>query len=212
MIVLHAGYRAGRLMVWGESEPGRNRAAFSPFDAGRNALAEALTGLGVSGNFDTAAILLPTVRKQPVPSSPLIAPVPEKVRPRLVVWNVTVAELAPVPAVELLAAYSGQDLLRPGVVAGADFVYWAMALRFAGALTARQQFLPDLVREEGRFRARWTAAPLGRDDERRAALLAPMPGAARVFAPDVPASTLLGGFLNTVIDTLVRQGTALRIR
>src|SRR5579884_62548 len=206
MIVLHAGFRAGRLMIWGEREPAEAPAGFHPFDAGQKALA----AVDLHGPFETEEIPLPTARRQPIPSSPLIAEIPTKARAKLASWKVTAAVLDPATALDVLCASAGQDLLRPGVVAAPDLSYWATALRFAGALASRQQFLPDLVRGDAGFHARWRAAPVGRDDERRSALAASMPPAARVFAADVSAVRLLTEFLDTMIDALVRQSAGQR--
>ena len=43
-----------------------------------------------------------------------------------------------------------------GVIVGKTLTYWATVLRFAGALVARQQYLPGLVAEADgtAFRAR----------------------------------------------------------
>jgi hypothetical protein len=46
-------------------------------------------------------------------------------------------------------------VLAPGVV-GADLAARAAALRLAGALAARQQFMPDNVERAGAHHAAWT--------------------------------------------------------
>ena len=43
-----------------------------------------------------------------------------------------------------------------GVLVGADLAFWADAARFAGALVARQHYLPGLSTEHGAYRARWS--------------------------------------------------------
>jgi SNF2 family DNA or RNA helicase len=206
MIVLHAGFRERRLMVWAEHSDARPAAGFHPFDAGSTSLKAALAGLGVSGSMGADEIPLPSARGKPLPSTPLIAEIPDNVRPKLAPWKVTTAALEAVALIDLLSACAGKELLQPGLIAGADVAYWAAALRFGGALAFRQQFLPDLIHDGERFRARWRAAPVGRDDERRGVLVRAMPSAARAFASGVAASSLLAGFLDLIIDHLVRAG------
>jgi SNF2 family DNA or RNA helicase len=126
----------------------------------------------------------------------------------MAIWNVSTLELEATAALEFLCQCAGKDVLQPGIIAGTDLAYWAAAMRFAGALVARQQFLPDLVREDGHFHARWCAARAGRDDERISGLARAMPPAARAFTPEIAAATLLNEFLDTLVDELVR-GSAL---
>ncbi|MGE5733442.1 MAG: hypothetical protein ACM34E_00005, partial [Acidobacteriota bacterium] len=81
---------------------------------------------------------------------------------------------------------------------GADLTYWIVAMRFAGALVARQQFLPALDREDSHYYARWHAACMGRDDDRRRAFATAMPPSARALPPDLPADFLLSNIIDIV--------------
>ena len=93
-----------------------------------------------------------------MPSSPLLGKQAQgKKAPDLRPWQVETLSLRAPAALELLCLVTGKEMLQPGVMAGVDLAYWAAAMRFAGALVARQHFLPDLVREDGRFCARWRA-------------------------------------------------------
>ena len=57
-------------------------------------------------------------------------------------WLISTLGLSPGRAIGLLCACVGKQTLAPGIVVGADLAYWATAMRFAGAMVARQQFLP----------------------------------------------------------------------
>src|SRR5207245_2757374 len=76
-----------------------------------------------------------------------------------------------------------RDTVAPGLVVSKDLAFWALVLRFAGALVARQRFLPGIVEAEGGWRARWTPVLDGVDAQRRMKLAAAMPGACRALSP-----------------------------
>jgi SNF2 family DNA or RNA helicase len=217
MLVLHAGFRAPHLLLWGESsllkEMRRKERPAHPFDAGPLRLAEALGAIGIEisrKDFRTEEVWLPSTAQEPALSSPLIAERLEKQPTKIAPWKVTIVALPPAAAIELLCFCASKELLQPGTVIGADLAYWAAALRWAGSLLTRQHFLPDLTQEDGEFRARWQAAYMGRDDDLRCKLAVAMPPAARALTPDLAADTLLRAFLDTVIDEQVRSSLAVR--
>src|SRR6185437_10632262 len=159
-------------------------------------------------DFATAEIRLPSSGKRPLASNPVIEErAGGDLGVKLANWQVTTAALAPAVAIDLLCNCAGRELLAPGIIAGADLLYWAAAMRFAGALAARHQFLPDLVQENDGFHARWRAAYPGRDDERRIALAGAMPSAVRALTPEIPTELLLREFLDVLIDELVRSSS-----
>jgi SNF2 Helicase protein len=207
MLSLHAGFRARRLLVWLESHP--------VFDAGRQALAQVLSDAGIASHgttVETTAIWLPSVGRTPVPSSPLIGEIPGNRAIHVARSTVNTIALEPSTAVEFLCYCANKEMWGPGILVGPDLVWWTAAMRFAGALVARQQFLPGLTSENGGYHARWRAAYVGRDDDRRNALVAAMPPAARVFAPELPAARLLGEFLDSIVNSLVRSATPKPVR
>jgi SNF2 family DNA or RNA helicase len=105
---------------------------------------------------------------------------------------------------ELLARFGDKKIVRPGLVIGADLLFWAAALRFAAGLVMRGQFLPGL--ETGAPpRARWHAVIAGAEVERMHALVEAMPPAARALTPHVAQLTLLRQFLDAAVDALVRS-------
>ncbi len=244
MIVLHASHTDDQLLLWGEtpapSSPDSstwrrqkrrgNAAAFFPYGADAIALSAALvhTASGVVAHADgqeTRFVWLPTVAGQPLASSPLIAEPPESdAHATLAPWRVTPLWLAPPEAVSLLCSCVNSETLAPGVIIGKDLAFWAMAMRFAGALVARQQFLPtvrhagesragSLTKREkhGRYRTCWEPVFLGTDATRLAQLAKAMPPVCRALTreviapPATPALTVLTMFLNATVDYLVRS-------
>jgi SNF2 family DNA or RNA helicase len=241
MLVLHAGIRDRELLLWGEtpvgsaarsppprargSKPGR--AARLSYDAGSAALSAALAEVvpdlaqaESSGQrpmlpFTQAVMWLPTVAGEPVASSSLVAePPPSRTEPTLTAWAVTVLHLSVEQSVALLCHCVGQDTLAPGVIVGQDLAFWTSALRFAGELVARQQFLPSVSQENGKYRACWKPVLAGPERERFSGLANAMPAAARALTldagapPDVAATHVLSGFVDEIVDHLVRGPAA----
>src|SRR5262245_24971508 len=127
MIVIHAGFLAGRLCLWGETpvsdsplpSPGNRRTASNagaqrhkplPYDAGTAGLSTNLDGVVSSLSFkgsetEISTIWVPTINNRPIASSPMIAETPPSSnRAKLEPWAVTVIPLSTVNAVELLCA------------------------------------------------------------------------------------------------------------
>jgi SNF2 family DNA or RNA helicase len=233
MIIFHAGVINDRLCLWGERPPfeqlqnprsqkGTNARRKSrvienlPYDAGTPGLVTALKQVAPSIANDAAlsTIWLPTVDKKPIASSPLIAEFPLKsTSSELASWLVTTIPLHITDTLELLCACVGHETIGQGIVVGRDLAYWTMAMRFAGALVARQQFLPSLRLLDGAYRARWEPVISGDDSRRLHQLAQAMPHACRALtAPDVSepphvnSLSLLTSFLGEVVDHLVRAG------
>ncbi len=251
MIVLHASHNEGQLFLWGEtptsSSPDSSRrrrqkqrgntASVFPYGADGAALSDALMHPASSGathanSQEALFVWLPTVAGQPIASSPLIAEPPESNEPAtLVPWRVTTFRLELSEAVPFLCACMNTETLAPGVIVGRDLAFWAMAVRFAGALVARQQFLPTVCQvgasrteistkrgKHGHYRVGWEPVFLGTDATRLAQLAKAMPPVCRALTrevtapPDTSALTVLTTFLNATVDYLVRsslkRGTA----
>jgi SNF2 family DNA or RNA helicase len=232
MIVLHAGVEDGQLVLWGEAPaealPSRRRgrkaragtgpvAHPSPFDPGADRLVAALneavpTFSATPKEVGGAVAWLPSAGGRPLASSPLIADPPEPgVQAELAPWTVAALLLSPERTVDLLCACVGRDTLAAGVVVGKPLAFWAGALRFAGALVARQQFLPGEEARGKSGRARWEPVLAGADAGRLAALARAMPSACRALGrgsdtpPQVGAAAVLSDFLAEVLDHLVRS-------
>ena len=229
MIVLHAGESNGGLVLWGEaSRDGggrptsrrRSRAASAsphPFAASADELAGALKrlALGPKPSAKRACSVtawLPTKGNSPVPSSPIIAEPPKsRAKTKMAAWAVPAYRLSAEEAVELLCASMGRRTLAAGMIVGSDLAYWAEALRFAGSMAARQQFLPGLTTGADARRATWEPVFIGTDAERLAELARRMPAAARALTgpdaaspPERPSTEVLRQFVAALTDHLVR--------
>jgi SNF2 family DNA or RNA helicase len=165
--------------------------------------------------MEAGIVWLPAVDDQPVASSSLIAEPPSShAKAMLRPWTVTVWRLSPEQAVELLCACVGKQMLAPGMVAGNDLMFWATAMRFAGALVARQQFLPGVTEENDRCRACWKPVFTGPDADLLAKLAKAMPPACRALTraadspPETPALSVLSAFIAEIVDHLVRSSAA----
>ena len=227
MIVLQAGISNDRFLVWGEQplepravtvkargrKPKTSDSPVLPFAVDAGQLARA-----VGGSHASLAILvwLPTAQQQPIASSPLIAEPPATdAEVTLSPWAVPTIYLNTAQAVDLLCACTDRETLAPGVVVGKTLAYWTTALRLAGALVAREQFLPDLVELEDGIYARWKPILAGNDAQRFRQLAQAMPPACRALCsessdqpPATPAATLLSAFLDKMVDALVRSSAA----
>ncbi|HEV3120325.1 MAG TPA: DEAD/DEAH box helicase, partial [Isosphaeraceae bacterium] len=112
----------------------------------------------------------------------------------------------------------GQATRAPGVVVGSTLAFWAHVFRFAGALVARQSFLPSVVRADGHkgaaFQARWEPVVTGADTQRLARLAQAMPHAARALTaaaalrPTKTSAAAISARLGTMVDHLVRSASA----
>ena len=231
MIILHAGESDGALVLWGETSTDarvrptsrrhrRSRGASAiphPFAARADELSKALKELTLypkpaAKRVRHVTIWLPTKGNSPVPSSSLIAePSKSRAKTKLAAWAVPAYRLSTEEAVELLCASAGRRTLAAGVIVGPDLAYWAEALRFAGSMVARQQYLPGLTVERDEFRATWDPVFVGADAERFAELAKRMPAVARAFSepgaaapPEKPSTEALWQLAATLTDHLVR--------
>ncbi|MBP2312653.1 DEAD/DEAH box helicase [Azospirillum soli] len=233
---VHAAFWNDALWLWGETAPtnavplrrrkGRAQAAKrprpdpNPYDAGADALAEALWALGLdtAATVGSVTLWLPSAGGRPVASSPIIdLDRDEGVPAALTAWETSALALTPGEAIAVLARVSADEPLAPSLFAGADLACWAAALRFAGALVARGRVLPDLVRKDGRAFARWRPAYLGRDAQVLARLVQAMPDAARAAGeggtpPDAAPTAVLSDFLAWIADAMIREDAALALR
>src|SRR5579871_1350441 len=233
MLILQAGLIEHRFVLWGEAPADSTRgirrsvrskrqsalAETSPWDASAEQFLPTLTSVLAALEGKPASALtsgsfvawLPTVGNAPIPSSPLLAPLPEgEVSYVLRPWQITGVPLSWEQAVALLCGCIGKDTLDAGILIGNTLCYWATALRFAGALVARQQFLPDVERTEEGYRACWRPLLSGLEAEALTKLARALPAACRALSeapitpPDTPAIRVLTTFLDAACDYLVR--------
>jgi SNF2 family DNA or RNA helicase len=225
MIVLHTAFLDGVLLVWGErpaaagpaKTTGRKRPAPAPsypYDAGAGELLASLEQAGLQPAQAPRECLawLPSRGNAPVPSSSLIAEPPASTAdPVATPWRVTACPLTDDEAVTFLCACVGKQTVAAGVIVGADLAWWSRALRFAGSLVARQQYLAGMALEGERFVAQWQPVFVGADRERLAGLVRGMPDAARAVTasqiaspPEESAEGVLRRFVTRSVDYLVR--------
>ncbi len=163
-----------------------------------------------------ATVWLPTYRNTPLASSPLIAEPPKTDAVlQIAPWRVTAFPLTTPQAIALTGACWNRETLATGVLAGMSLAYWATALRFAGSLMARQQFLPAVEERDGVYRACWQPFYGGADSERLRKMAQAMPEICRALTdarsaapPETPAIPLLSAFLAAVCDHLARDAAA----
>jgi superfamily II DNA or RNA helicase len=161
-----------------------------------------------------AVLWLPSTDGRPLASSAIIEEAPENgavvaLRP----WRTSALSAAVAEWIDLLCRCLDTTVLRPGLFVGDDLAFWATAMRFAGALVARQSVLPDLERADGAARGVWRPVLLGRDAVAQARLAGAMPDACRAMAgegsaPEVPATAVLVAFLDRMVDALARSAAS----
>ena len=130
----------------------------------------------------------------------------------LLPWRVSAALLDAQEAVTALANCTGKQTLARGVFLGHDLTYWAEMLRFAGALVARQQYLPGVRVIGGHCHAVWEPVITAEEQSRFTAFAAAMPPSARALTkadgkapPATAAASVLRAFLTDMVDALVRS-------
>ncbi len=195
------------------AQPGRERQ--KPIRRGPQARSErARLSRGSASRVTRVTAWLPAVGGSVIPSSALVGEPPgARGKPALAAQRVTAIALSRAEAVDFLCACCGREMLAPGVVVGADLAWWTDACRMAGSIVARQQYLPDLVEEQGSFRARWEPLYSASDARAVTALAGRMPGVARALAgeasgegaPQTPAEDVVRAFLAEIVDHLVRS-------
>jgi len=189
----------------------------SPFDAGQAALDSTLIEhLGLSSGVAKpleAVAWLPSSKSGPIPSSRLLHDVEYADKTiHLRPWRVSAALLDAQEAVTALANCTGKQTLARGVFLGHDLTYWAEMLRFAGALVARQQYLPGVRMVGGYCHSVWEPVITAEEQPRFAAFAAAMPPSARALTkadgkapPSTAAASVLRAFLTDMVDALVRS-------
>ena len=219
MRLFHLGWVNGHLHLWGETSDADVQTDDSPDLSPRACRADALThlleerGLQSVHEPETITAWLPTVDGAPVPSSSVLGDRPGVgAEPTLTPWRVPALPLDRAVAIDLLAHCHDRRTLAPGRLIGKDLAYWAHVVRFAGAMVAREQFLPGLQERSGTYRARWEPVVRGEEAERVATLANAMPPACRALSrseetpPDTGPHTALTSVLGDFVDGLVRRG------
>lgn len=211
MVILHAAFASGQLLVWGEPKLSKRE------------LIAAVAQLGIGEKFtlrNTREVTawLPTFDGDPVPSSPLAGgkAIPDG-HCTLAPHVIATLPLHAKEAIDLLAACVAKRVAAAGVLIGDDLAYWATAMRFAATLVQRGQLLPGLLREGSGFTGRWTPLVTGPDTARFEALAKAIPSVARCLTSDsedrepcAPAATALLSFTGFIVDALLRTSAPQR--
>ena len=233
MIIVHSAMHSTSMFLWGETsdpknpgkkgkspEGGHKQGKANRYPYGTDiqrlveVLAEAIPNIEPEKKrFQDLAAWLPTKAGKAIPSSPLILEQrPGSGKAKLCPWFIFTYCMEWGEAVDLLAACSRKKVLAPGVVIGDDLAFWSEALRFAGSLVARQQYLPSIQAGEEDFLAVWLPLYLGDDAESLTHLAQSMLPAARALSdvnsgepPAIPAIDQLKAFLGGALDHLVRS-------
>ena len=230
MLVLHAGYDKGTLYFWGESPFESNDApkekkgagktlAKLPFaadgDTVKNAIAETLyDGRVRKLDSTTVQIWVPCSGSNPLSSSPLVQEDEGKTKEnKLKPFLIEAIDIGHENTISFLSACVNRDIIKAGIVFGEDLNFWIRAVRFAGALVARQEYLPGVSDgPNSEVIAVWEPIFLGDDAKYIKQMRQSMPGSCRAVSSDLkvkspPSSKpgkLLSNFLISVVDHIAR--------
>lgn len=188
----------------------------------RHALAEADIELVLAPEqYSTTMISVLESDSIPLASTPMIGRSVEDADPislRISPYIVPVIHLDTAQVIDLLCYCLDEEQLAPGLLVGQDLRFWALAMRFAGTLVAKQQFLPGLKMSNQGVLACWDPVFIGEDGERLSQLAKGMPGsclAAEVDSfdhnPGKRAFEILAKFINEIVDQLVRSSLSGRM-
>ncbi|MEU7692355.1 DEAD/DEAH box helicase [Microbispora hainanensis] len=218
MVVIHAAWDGGRLVLWAEqtsgAEPVVSRAEVRPhpFAVPASVLAAELprwgdaaaeaAGKAVAGD---AVLLLPSSATSPLPSPETGLRITAR-RPRISPWRVPALLVEPGPALGLLT-----EAFEPPPVAGPSLRYLAVVAVHARDLVRRGRVLPQLVTEAGGYAARWRPVLTGAHADRFRELAAAMPPVCRAVGQERPSARLLAEALACLADAAVRQALPERL-
>lgn len=226
MIILHAGDLDGDLLIWAEQSKDDNGAraqssprsstakARHPFSASADKIVDALDSANIAKLGQHAGyghIWLPSKDGAPLPSSGILSEAYEpNSKAKIMPWRVPTVSITTENIPNVLGIVTGRQVIKAGVVVGADLAYWAEALRLVASVTARQQFLPNVSVSDEKHWAVWDPVFAGRDSELLGWMARRMPASCRAFSasskepPQVPAMSILEMFVARVTDHLVR--------
>ncbi|GGO13776.1 DEAD/DEAH box helicase [Microbispora bryophytorum] len=233
MLVIHAAWDAGRLVLWAEDAAGaapsatRAKVRPHPFAAPADALAAALPGWG-----DTAAeaagkavsgevvLLLPGSASGPLPSPETGLRVVARragIRP----WRVFALLLDAGAALRLLttldeAGHPSAQSPEPedhlaDIVAGPSLRFLSVVAAHVRDLVRRGRVLPQFVSEADGYAARWRPVLTGPDAARFRELAAAMPPVCRAVTEERPSAHVLIEAIAALTDAAVRQALPERL-
>ncbi|WP_244301759.1 DEAD/DEAH box helicase [Microbispora triticiradicis] len=233
MLVLHAAWDGGRLVLWAEetagAEPVTSRAKVRPhpFAAPASALVAALPGWGEAAAeaagkaaLGEVVLLLPGSASGPLPSPETGLQVRARragIRP----WRVPALLADAGAAMRLLttlgeAAHTPAESPEPDdrladMLPGPSLRYLAVVAAHARELVRRGRVLPQLVTEHGGYAARWRPVLTGPHADRFRELAAAMPPVCRAVEEERPSAHVLMEALAGLADAAVRQALPERL-
>lgn len=239
MIILHSGFYANNLFLWGEKppeidfrlrkrkkEPKTVRAKPYPFSADleeiKTALKESGIDIKLERRFETALnIYLPTMEGIPIASSPIIYESDETdgavvLKP----WIVNGFRIEKEHLPEILPFWGENADPGRGVIIGKDLSFVARLYRFASSLVAVQKYLPGIIKKEsGRsvhFYARWEPIISREDTGLMQEMAQSMPDSCRALSeksmelPEVSPYDIAYRFVSDMLDLLIRRSSPRR--
>ena len=234
MIIIHLGEIDGALFLWGETsidealaltsgstERHKRPARPHVFAAGSDRLVDALSLATDEFHVDMeslvdVAVWLPSRGRNPLPSNRVLGePKASRAKLRIAKWSITAYRLSQEDSIDFLAACMGQRMLGAGVILGDDVQRWAEALRLAGSIVSRQQFLPSISIDERIYRGVWKPIFVGEDAETLVDIARRMPAVVHAMsypeASKPPASNsieALGNWVAEMTDYIVRTSAS----
>ncbi|MEN3538262.1 SNF2-related protein [Microbispora sp. ZYX-F-249] len=233
MVVIHAAWNGGRLVLWAEdsagAEPVASRAEVRPhpFAVPASTLAAELprwgdaaaeaAGKAVSGE---AVLLLPSSATSPLPSPETGLRITAR-RPRIRPWRVPALLVDAGAAMRLLTTLD--EAVRPpmespepedrlaDILPGPSLRYLAVVAAHARGLVRHGRVLPQLVTEDGGYAARWRPVLTGPHAARFRELAAAMPPVCRAVGEERPSARVLNEALTALADAAVRQALPERL-
>ncbi|MFC0863356.1 DEAD/DEAH box helicase [Sphaerimonospora cavernae] len=224
MLVIHAAWDGGRLVLWAEETTDAELVTSSraklrphPFAASAAALTAELprwgdaaaeaAGKAVSGE---AVLLLPSSAGGPLPSPETGLQVGAR-QPRIRSWRVPALLVEPGPALRMLTAGPLTTAFEPPPTAGPSLRYLAAVAAHAHELVRRGRVLPQLVAEDDGYAARWRPVLTGPQAARFRELAAAMPPVCRAVREERPSAHVLIEALACLVDAAVRQALPERL-
>ncbi|MEU8276126.1 DEAD/DEAH box helicase [Microbispora bryophytorum] len=233
MLVIHAAWDAGRLVLWAEDAAGaapstsRAKVRPHPFAAPAGALAAALPGWGdsaaeaagkaVSGEV---VLLLPGSASSPLPSPETGLRVVAR-RAAIRPWRVFALLLDAGAAMRLLTTLD--EAGRPSaqspepedhltdILAGPSLRFLSVVAAHVRDLVRRGRVLPQFVSEADGYAARWRPVLTGPDAARFRELAAAMPPVCRAVTEERPSAHVLIEAMAALTDAAVRQALPERL-
>ncbi len=223
MHILHGTWLPdrARFVLWGEDttvdptyrKGRRGRTAPHPFELSLNHWLRYLDQFTTDSSPGglPATILLPGVGKKPQPSPEAQATGWPSLNSdlALLAWKITTVTLRPTDLLDFLIQLPLPNKRQTGFTLGSDLAFWQQAALLVMNCLIEQRYIPALKQQGTRYLAHWQSLP---DTDLAAQLAAQMPPLCRAMVDEVAQApqphALLHDFLNTALDTFIREAYA----